>query len=72
MLIAAVADELNVLAQQKEITLSCAVNVPLMITADEGKLKQVLLNILDNAIKYTGRGGKVRFTPPLVQMTWKL
>ena len=58
-LIAAVADELNVLAQQKEITLSCAVNGPLMITADEGKLKQVFLNILDNAIKYTGRGGNV-------------
>jgi two-component system OmpR family sensor kinase len=58
-LIAAVADELNVLAQQKEITLSCAVNGPLMITADEGKLKQVFLNILDNAIKYTGRSGNV-------------
>ena len=35
------------------------VNDPLMITADEGKLRQVLLNIIDNAIKYTGRGGSV-------------
>jgi len=58
-LIAAAVDEVDVLAQQKEIMLACAVNGSLMITADEEKLKQVFLNILDNAIKYTGRGGNV-------------
>jgi signal transduction histidine kinase len=61
-LIAAVADELNVLSQQREITLSCKVTDALVITGDEGKLKQVFLNIIDNAIKYTGRGGSISVT----------
>ena len=31
----------------------------IMVTADEDKIKQLLLNLLDNAIKFTGEGGSV-------------
>lgn len=32
---------------------------PIVITADEGRIKQVLINIIDNAIKFTDEGGMV-------------
>jgi signal transduction histidine kinase len=33
--------------------------VPVIINADYEKLKQILINLVDNAIKYTPDGGKV-------------
>jgi len=47
-------------ARQKGLTLlvECAPNVPQHVNSDEGKLRQVLINLLGNAIKFT-RGGLV-------------
>jgi heavy metal sensor kinase len=58
-LIEEAVDEVSVLATQKEINLVHAADGPIMITGDKENLKKVLLNILDNAIKYTLPGGEV-------------
>jgi signal transduction histidine kinase/DNA-binding NarL/FixJ family response regulator len=50
---------LYVRAAEKTLTLSVdiASDVPRHVRADAGKLSQVLLNLVDNAVKYTSAGG---------------
>ena len=51
------------IAEGKDVRLSCSVapDVPLSM-ADWGKLRRILENLVNNAIKYTHRGGFVRLT----------
>jgi len=58
-------DELDALVrpalQRKELTLTCeACDSTLSVVADPEKLRQILLNIVGNAIKFTAAGGAVR------------
>lgn len=54
-------DYLMPLAEQKSQTMvyEPPAQGPLMINGDGQRLKQMLLNLIDNAIKYTGKGGKI-------------
>jgi two-component system OmpR family sensor kinase len=59
-LIQGVARRLRPLAQNSEIELEVAIRDQIETTGDEMKLEQVAYNLIDNAIKYTPAGGKVR------------
>jgi heavy metal sensor kinase len=61
-LAAATADQMYLLAEDKRIELTCAAAKPVWVNGDRARLKQVVVNLLDNAIKYTPECGTVTVT----------
>ncbi len=58
-LVEEVAKQGDVLARAKQVEVRLTEVAPLVVQGDGGRLKQLLLNLMDNAIKYTGPGGQV-------------
>ena len=58
-LVEEVAKQGDVLARGKQIRVQLKELAPLIIQGDGRRLKQLLLNLVDNAIKYTPAGGEV-------------
>jgi len=54
-----VLEDMQILASQKSIRLSCTAAGPVAVAADGQFLRQVLINIISNAVKYTPEGGSV-------------
>jgi len=52
-------DQMNLMAVEKDITLTRPIGPSVMVAGDRERLKQVLVNLIDNAFKYTQRGGRV-------------
>ena len=48
------------LADEKKLSLSLVPSTPVAIEGDRSLIAQALANLVDNAIKYTPAGGKVR------------
>jgi heavy metal sensor kinase len=53
------ADQMELLSKEKLLTVRRQVSQGVMVEADLVRLKQVAVNLLDNAIKYTPEGGDI-------------
>jgi signal transduction histidine kinase len=61
-LVAEIVELFELVAEDKGITQTTEVPVELVCFADRNRLRQVLANLLDNALKYTPSGGKVKIS----------
>lgn len=51
------------LADEKHITTTCTIDIQHpYVRSDQTKVREIILNIISNAIKYTPEGGRVDFT----------
>jgi heavy metal sensor kinase len=58
-LVVTTADQMSLLAEDKSIKVVCEAPESVIIEGDRSRLKQVVVNLLDNAIKYTPDGGRI-------------
>ena len=55
----------KLIAQKKNLTVERAFEEPFIVRADYQKLLQVLINLFDNAVKYTPQGGRIEVSTKL-------
>ena len=56
------AEHMGLLAEDKHIAISCDASRPVLIEGDRARLKQVVVNLLDNAVKYTPENGAIQLS----------
>jgi len=56
------ADQMSLLAEDKRLRVICIAPKAVWVEGDRARLKQVVVNLLDNAIKYTPDGGAITLT----------
>jgi heavy metal sensor kinase len=58
-LAASTVEQMRLVAEDRGVQLQSSALSPVIVRGDRGRLKQVIVNLLDNAIKFTPRGGVV-------------
>jgi heavy metal sensor kinase len=58
-LVAATAEQIALLAEEKKITVRCKSIEPVEVIGDRLRIQRVIVNLLDNAIKYSPAGGAI-------------
>jgi heavy metal sensor kinase len=59
-LVTTTTEQMRLVAEDRGIALEYAELQPVHVLGDRGRLQQVIVNLLDNALKYTPRGGTIR------------
>jgi heavy metal sensor kinase len=54
------AEQMRLIAEDRGVAIDLFKLHPAMVQGDQAKLKQIIVNLLDNAIRFTPRGGCVR------------
>ena len=62
VLVDEVVDVYRYVAEEKDIALHTAASKGLLAPVDSARMRQVIGNLLDNAVKYTPRGGRIDIT----------
>jgi two-component system phosphate regulon sensor histidine kinase PhoR len=58
-LVGATSDQMLLLAEDRNIRVTRETGSPVHVMGDRARLKQVVVNLIDNAVKYTPPGGSV-------------
>ena len=58
-LAASTTEQMSLLAEDKKIAVACNAEGKVSVDGDRARIKQVVVNLLDNAIKYTPPGGTI-------------